>query len=377
MFLTIIFAAIVASACGILPVDADPEGEPAIPTPTPTSSTADSTEPNETEREGSGPTASGKSGETDPSVSQAQADGFCPGLTATNSGSIESAALTEVSGVVTASDGQSLWVHNDSGDRPVLYRVGFDGADLGEFVLASGTTILGRDIEDIARDTQHLYLGDIGDNSNHHPYIQIIRVAEPSLTPPDEVTSAPSPPKTEIESYQLVDLFYPDHPQDAEALIVDPATGSIIVVTKDPTSQRVYIADAPIAWGGEQELRLLADISPLSTSGETDTTEGTTLLDQFQQFSALLNAATGADLRADGAALALRTYGEVRIFPLDPSQPIDQAIVAALSQPEQSCVAPTPLELQGEAVAFLDATSLQVVTIAEGLHSPINGARTD
>jgi hypothetical protein len=69
--------------------------------------------------------------------------------------------------------------------------------------------------------------------------------------------------------------------------------------------------------------------------------------------------ATGADVRADGGAIALRTYETVWLF----ARPAGTTVAEALAG--EPCPAPVEREPQGEAVAFLDGATSAFVTISE------------
>ena len=71
------------------------------------------------------------------------------------------------------------------------------------------------DWEDIAIRGRTLYIGDIGDNLAQRPEIAVYRMPETS-TVAEKIT-----------------LRYPDGPHDAEALLVDPRDGTIVIVTKN------------------------------------------------------------------------------------------------------------------------------------------------
>ena len=85
------------------------------------------------------------------------------------------------------------------------------------------------DWEDIAIRGRTLYVGDIGDNLAQRPDIAVYRFAEPA-------------PGATARATRIV-LRYPDGPHDAEALLVDPRNGTLVIVTKDFGGRSgVYIA---------------------------------------------------------------------------------------------------------------------------------------
>ena len=72
---------------------------------------------------------------------------------------------------------------------------------------------------------------------------------------------------------------------------------------------------------------------------------------------------TAADVTADGAVLALRGYNEVWLWPRR-----DLEYVTTLAA--EPCLAPSPDEIQGEALTFTDG--LTYVTLSEGSAKPLN-----
>ena len=76
-----------------------------------------------------------------------------------------------------------FWVHNDSGNPPLLFAIRGDGRIVRQFRLA----VPNLDWEDIAIDDQgHLYLGDIGNNTGRLPLRVIYRIDEPDPSSPAE-----------------------------------------------------------------------------------------------------------------------------------------------------------------------------------------------
>src|SRR5204863_6202834 len=159
-------------------------------------------------------------------------DAACRGdLVASTPGTVASNAVTELSGISAGrlTDGV-WWVHNDSGDSARVFAVGTDGRDLGQYALGGASAI---DWEDIAlgpgptAGVNYLYVGDIGDNAKTRASIQVYRVAEPVVD-----TSVTSPPPLQtLTGVAKLTFAYPDGPHDAEALLVDPSSGEMFIVT--------------------------------------------------------------------------------------------------------------------------------------------------
>ena len=130
-----------------------------------------------------------------------------------------------------------LWSHDDSGAGPVLYGLRADGR------VAARPTVTGAqavDWEDIAAgpapDGQPLlYVGDIGDNASRRAVDRRLPRPEP------RVGAAATAPAARLR------LRYPDGAHDAEALLVDPLRGDLVIVTKALGAARAYRASARAA----------------------------------------------------------------------------------------------------------------------------------
>src|SRR5690606_28443866 len=74
----------------------------------------------------------------------------------------------------------------------------------------------------------YLYVADTGDNfSTRESGVSIHRILEP--TPPELDAAGDAPLRAKVETMKLT---YPEGPEDAEALLVDPEVGRLYVVTK-------------------------------------------------------------------------------------------------------------------------------------------------
>jgi hypothetical protein len=249
---------------------------------------------------------------------------------------VRSARLTEVSGIVESRSRDGvLWAHNDSGDTARVFALGLNGNVLGTFRLAG---IDARDWEDIAAGPgpvagrRYLYVGDIGDNARSRDTISVLRVREPAVNP------GAAPVTRTIAADRLV-LRYPDGPHDAEALLVDPRSGALLVVTKQLDGRSaVFRAPAGLADGSETVLRRVATLR--------------------LGFGVLV---TGGDVSRSGAVVVLRTYGSVLLY----ARPAGKPLWAAFRGRRCSGIAPP--EAQGEAIA-LRTDGRGYVTVGEGDH---------
>lgn len=243
-------------------------------------------------------------------------------------------ALDEVSGLDAGiRSPRAWWLHNDSGDLPRVFAVGRTGRTLGVFRLA-GADAVDWEAMDVGPGPRpgvsYLYLGDIGDNDARRAEVTVYRVPEPRVATGGGTL-------TGVETLRLA---YPDGPRDAEALVVDPRSGALLLIEKREEGGPAAVYRAP---GGIRP----GVLTTLRRSGTMRLGNG------------LVNAVTAADLSRDGARLAVRTYGSVYLWQRSPRRSVEATLRAL------PCRGPTPLELQGEAVAFRpDGRSY--ATVAEG-----------
>jgi hypothetical protein len=315
--------------------------------------------------ESSGGSSGEASGGSGTATTAAGAGELCAGLTAGEAGRVATDLLRETSGVVASERHAGvLWAHNDSGSEPAVFAVGTDGADLGRFAVPLASWV---DVEDLAIAGGRLYLADIGDNNRERSGISVFRFDEPDLSG-----------GSGIESVDEIRLRYPDGAHDAEAFLVDPATGSLLIIDKDvqlagagagslltPAPASVFVAAPPFAPGEVTVMELAGTIAldRLATRSQAPAPAG--LVGEL----GAAGVATGADLRRDGRVIAVRTYATVWLFARGEGQSIPEALEA------EPCEAPTLPEEQGEAVAFLDGSTSQFVTIGEGANPPVNVVR--
>lgn len=199
-------------------------------------------------------------------------------------GRFDASAIPEASGIVQSRRHPGIfWVHNDSGNPPLLFAVRDDGRIVRRYRVA----IANLDWEDIAIDDDgHLYLGDIGNNAGFLRVRTINRLDEPDPTKPD-AKDRESLPVTRIITYRLPDA----NRFDAESLFLD--RGVPVVIAK-------YLD------GREAELFGLAD--------DPDASKKPSKLRPFGRLSGFREPATGADLSDDGTLLAVCSYAVTRVY---------------------------------------------------------------
>lgn len=250
-------------------------------------------------------------------------------------GRVGAPSIVEASGLVASAKTPGvLWVHNDSGDGARLFAVRRDGALVAALDVRGAAA---RDWEAMAAGpgaggAPALYVGDIGDNDAARASVTIYVVPEPALDPP--------PSSVTVE--RVVELRYEDGPRDAEALLVDPESGEIVIVSKARDgASGVYVAD--VQAGLLSRRRTLA-VGRAPLAGDPRVTDGA--------------------VSRRGDLVALRTYDAVFVWRRAPGTSIADALGG------EPCGAPAPREPQGEAIAFA-ADGSGYFTVSEGAAPPI------
>lgn len=205
-------------------------------------------------------------------------------------GTLEEREIEESSGIVASRKNADLfWTHNDSGDGPYLYAFDRSGRRRGVWRVAGARS---RDWEDIAAGPgsevgqTYLYIGDIGDNGLEREQVTLYRVAEPTVSADDAVSSKNNPRLT--EKAEAINLKYPDGSHNAEALLVHPISGDIYIVTKEPQTAASVYKLAP----------------PFSTPGVNTLTR----VGQVEVPALMRGYITGGDISPDGRRVVLCDY---------------------------------------------------------------------
>lgn len=243
--------------------------------------------------------------------------------------------LSESSGIApSARHPGTFWTHNDSGNPAELFRFDTEGHLLHR---APAPGLDNRDWEDLAAgpcpdgDQPCLYIAEIGDNKLRYAWVAVYAVREPDAD----------------ESAGIVATWrarYPSGPRNAEALLRDPITGRLYLVTKEGSGLcEVYRFPAePSEAPGTLEL-----VTSLQLEGD----------------SATMRKVTGGDWSADGRRLVLRTYQLAWEWDVgDPDRD------AHWSEPPRR--AWLAVEEQGEAIAYMADGSL--ITTSEGVPMAVN-----
>ncbi len=240
----------------------------------------------------------------------------------------------ETSGIVASRDHPGIfWIHNDSGNPAEILAIDTTPRVVATIALPDAQN---QDWEAIAlmprAGVDALYVGDIGDNvARITEGVASGRLGTIRLYRFDEPDPASQEPVAAVEAPETIDLTYPDGPHDCESLFLDPATGDAYVFSKVRAGDAtLYVARAPLVGPGPIALTAVATLD--------------------------MGWITAADLAADGTRLAVRSYGEIRVFQIAGS--IADALATTPWRPSAEGSA-------AEAIAF-GAGSYDLYTIAEG-----------
>lgn len=204
-----------------------------------------------------------------------------------------------------------LWVHEDSGNDPVLHLLDHKGKHGNKVVIADA---INRDWEDIAiangpvANLHYVYIGDIGDNNAIYPTCSIYRLTEPPMG------------TDTVHSFEKIVFQYSDGPRDAEALLVDNLSKDIFIITKRDASSKVY------------KLAYPQNVNSLNVAQHV----------QDLKFNGVVSAACAPD----GKAIILKTYFSVLYYVRKSGQSIVQALQ------NEPYTLPYQMEPQGEAITF-------------------------
>lgn len=222
-------------------------------------------------------------------------------------------SITESSGLVVVRG--DLVTVNDSGGEPVLFSV---DAATGETVATTRFAAAQTDVEALAPsadDPDRIWVGDLGNNDGSRSTVTVTGVTVDG--------------SSDLGSATSYDLRYPGGEKpDAEALLCDPTSGRLYVVTKAILGGTVYAAPARLRPDRLNALRPVGTVGSVITDGA---------------------------FWPDGRHVVLRNYGEASVYTFPGLD-----LVGTMGLPEQE---------QGEGLA-IDADGSLLLT-SEGAHAPV------
>ncbi|TDB69133.1 hypothetical protein [Arundinibacter roseus] len=184
----------------------------------------------------------------------------------------------ESSGLAWNERNKTFWTHNDSGGKPELYEIDYQGNLRSTWVIPSAQNV---DWEDLAQAPDGtVYIGDIGNNANKRKdlAIYIARPGEPVTSKitfdyPDQKAFPPAPDELNF---------------DCEAFFYQKNNLFLFSKNRSKTNPYVKLYQLP-ARPGHHSAMLLDSIS-------------------------INSQVTSADINPSGTRFALLTYGKILIF---------------------------------------------------------------
>jgi hypothetical protein len=151
-------------------------------------------------------------------------------------GNLENVEISEASGLASSRLYPGvLWTINDSGNEPLLYAVGVDGADLGTFRVEGAENF---DWEALAsfrwQNSAYLLIADVGDNWEQRRTVTLYIVKEPVIT-----ATGIDNGRTAAIDWQIR-FTYEDGPQDCEAVAVDAVRQRVFLLSKHRLKPVLY-----------------------------------------------------------------------------------------------------------------------------------------
>lgn len=226
--------------------------------------------------------------------------------------------LTEASGLVASINNPGyFWTLNDSGNKAEIFLID-QHAQIRLACTLTGAS--NGDWEDIGIDQgedgkAYLYIADIGDNFSKKATKVIYRLEEPVAATQVAATQT----EIVVDTVDRFQFSLSDGPHDAEAILIDPKSHELFVVSKSPKEANLYKAPYP-----------------LTTGSMTFTNVGTFPLGQI----------VAGNISADGDHVLLKSYQKVYYW----KRTIGQPLASLLTMPAVEL--PYEPEPQGEAIAW-------------------------
>lgn len=236
----------------------------------------------------------------------------------------------------------TIWVHNDYSNHHSLFAVSTIDGSVRRYPISGGKNF---DYEDIAcgpgpiPGKGYVYIADVGDNYARRTWAwnppTIYRVREPYLDTLEE---------TSLTKWDKLELRYTDGPHNVEAMMIDPVSGRIIILTK--SSGTIWIT--PMKWGFGNDSMTLQKVGRIKQ---------------------MPDRLTGMDISPDGKELVVKFYDSINYYCMGTRQYNNpdgawQDIVNVLQQNDGIPV-PYNEEPQGEAVCFGQDFNSGLYTLSE------------
>ena len=257
--------------------------------------------------------------------------------------------LAEISGMAASRRHPGVfWVHNDSGDEPVLHAIDRSGRLRASLQLDGVQHI---DWEDIAsyrhEGRDRLVIADTGDNGGLRDTVQLIVLDEPARLRDARVRPA-----------WTVPVRWPDGPRDCEALAVDSASGTALLVSKKRVPPELFaVSLAPPADSRPRTATRLGTLAGIAQPSPDD-------LQRSPRFGRYRAQITAADLGPDGRTLLVLNYLTGHLYTRRDGEPWAKAVA------RPPVPLPYPWLAQAEAATF-DPDGRAVWITTERLPAPL------
>ncbi|MFM9838723.1 MAG: hypothetical protein ACKVOQ_10700 [Cyclobacteriaceae bacterium] len=225
--------------------------------------------------------------------------------------------FTEASGIGASLVNKGMfYLEEDSGNPNQIQLMNQSCSIAAIYTIGS---VSNRDWEDLAvapgptAGASYVYVAEIGDNKSQYPTKYVYRFPEPSIA------GKTLPINETITTFDKIELKLPDGVFNAEALMVDPLTKDIYIVSKDVAAS-VYVATYP------QDLTNIITMKKIAMLPFTNVTAG--------------------DISPDGNEILLKTTQYICYWKKSGSESISELFKRTPT------LVPYTIELQGEAVCF-------------------------
>ena len=270
----------------------------------------------------------------------------CPKGAIKRHGKVKHEAINEASGLIATDNW--LWIHNDSGDSATLYAIDRDGNKRATSPIEGAFARDWEDMTSFSENGQKYFLiGDIGDNKERSPEVTFYVIEKPSSDTPSPLL------------YTFTATYEGIGAKDAEAIVVDPKTKELLLITKGRDGIFHYLQGRFPLPSERKEGAIIDD--PKFNAHKIVLSEihqepfATPPLNRQAQSRYI----TSATLNPDGNLLVVRNYLAAKIYTKTATQSWTEALQST------PCRLPLPLQQQGETLAFSpDGKSLW--TVSEG-----------
>lgn len=262
-------------------------------------------------------------------------NGFSRGV---EKGILNNSEISEASGIAPSFLYSNMfWVTNDSGDQTRLFLIN-DNAEHKLTVILN--EISAYDTEDLSMGPgpipgeNYIYIADVGDNATNRTSVKIYRIKEP-ITNLGEGPSEIVINKSDID---IIEYQYPDGSRDCEAVMVDPLTGDIFIVTKSDNPVNLYALPYPQS---------------------TSSVNSATFLGSLPYF-----IITAGDISYNGREILIKNYGAVYHWVKGIDETYEEVFNRAPHQVSYI------IERQGEAICFDPDLNFYTVSEANNETTP-------